>query len=109
MRQRKVAGTIHVDSALILILDPGRLAEWQYDSVIDEIQSGDTAEIWLDEEPKAEEILGAVPRRTNDGVVVSTGSDGSFDVQVEYGPHGRPVSIHIDLDNARQSFRKALS
>jgi hypothetical protein len=98
MRQRKVAGRVHVDSALILILDPGRLTEWQYNSVLDEIQDHDTAEIWLEKEPRAEEILGAVPRRTNDGVVVGTGTDGSFEVHIEYGPHGRPVSIRIDLE-----------
>jgi hypothetical protein len=37
------------------------------------------------------------PRRTNDGVVIDTGSDGSFNVWVEYGADGQPASIRIDL------------
>jgi hypothetical protein len=95
--KRRVAGNVHVDSAQILILDPGRLTEWQYNSVIDTPRVENTAEVWLEESVTVENFLDP-PKRTNDGVVVDTGSDGSFSVQVEYGDHGFVTSIRIDLE-----------
>ena len=57
------------------------------------------AEVWLeneDAEVTVENFLDP-PRRTNDGVVIETGSDGSFAMSVDYGDDGQPASIRIDL------------
>jgi hypothetical protein len=97
MTKREVVGYIHVDSAMIFLLDPGRLLDWQYNSIIDTPVTGAATEVWLDEEPDADEVLGYKPRRTNDGVVVPTGSDDSFPVEIEYGTDGQPDAIRIQL------------
>jgi hypothetical protein len=99
MSERKRAGRVHVDSGQILILDPVRLQETQYDSVARTPRVEDAAEVWVENEKgevTVENFLDP-PRRTNDGVVVDTGSDGSFSVWIEYGDDGSPRSIRIDL------------
>jgi hypothetical protein len=86
-------GQIHVDSGQILILDPVRLTDIQYDSVVRTDRADHTAEVWLEreeDEVTIENFLDA-PRRTNDGVVVETGGGGSFSVLIEYGEDGMPV------------------
>jgi len=71
----------------------------QYDSVIRVPRVDHTAEVWLEREEGEVTIENFLdpPRRTNDGVVIDTGSDGSFNVWVEYGANGQPASIRIDL------------
>src|SRR5262249_14484817 len=97
--ERKVVGRVHVDSAQILILDPVRLREVQYDSVVQTPRTDNAAEVWLEHEVGEVTVENFMdpPRRTNDGVVVNTAGDGSFSVWVEYGDDGLPRSIGIDL------------
>jgi hypothetical protein len=95
----KIVGQVHVDSAQILIMDPVRLRESQYDSVVRTPRDRHAAKVWLKNEEGEVTIENFMepPRRTNDGVVVDTGSDGSFSIEVECGEEGRPTSIRIDL------------
>ena len=97
--ERKVVGRVHVDSAQILILDPGRLREVQYDSVVRTPRHDHAAEVWLENEVGEVTVENFMdpPSRTNDGIVVNTEGDGSFSVWVEYDEDGRPRSIGIDL------------
>lgn len=91
-------GRVHIDSGQILILDPVRLTEVQYDSVVRAPRTDRAAEVWLESEEgevTVENFLDP-PRRTNDAVVVGT-DDGSYAVWVEYGGDGRPSSIRVDL------------
>jgi hypothetical protein len=94
-----IVGWVHVDSAQILILDPVRLKEVQYDSVVRGADDRKAAEVWIENEEGEITIENFLdpPRRTNDGVVIATGSDGSFPITIEYGSDGEPASIRISL------------
>jgi hypothetical protein len=97
--ERKIIGRVHVDSAQILILDPVRLTETQHDSVSRALEDDAAVEVWLENEAgevTVENFLDP-PNRTNDGVAIRTGEDGSFAVWAEYDEVGRLTSIGLDI------------
>lgn len=98
-RERQIVGRVHVDSGQIVILDPGRLTEIQYESVVRALADKGAIEVWLEHEEgevRVENFLDP-PTRTNDGVAISTGEDGSFPVWVEYDEDGTPRSLGVDI------------
>ncbi len=96
----RLVGHIHIDSAQILILDPVRLNETQYDSLMIAQASrvDGAAEVWIENEPPTIENFLDPPRRTNDGVVVETGRDGSVSVFVDRAADGRLRSIRLEIE-----------
>jgi hypothetical protein len=50
--------------------------------------------VWLADPPGG---LADPPENTGDGVLIETGSDGTFPVMVSYNESGTPTSIRIDL------------
>ena len=97
---RRVVGRVNVDSGQIFIVEPMRLTEVQYDSVVRALDEADGAvEVWIENELGEVTIENFLdpPIRTNDGVAIRTNRDGSFPVWVEYDEEGLPTSIGIDL------------
>jgi len=85
----KHVGSIGIDSAQLLILDPVNLAdEAEYQRVVDVSLEKHAGEVWLRDTGLEE---------SNHGVVVETQGDGRFPVYVSYGPTGAPRSVRIDL------------
>ena len=97
MISRRNVGTVHVDSGQILILDPVRMTDWQYNAVVDAPRDRGAAEVWLEEVTTIEDAFADEVRRTNDGVVIETGGDGSFTVEVEYDERSQPSAVRIRL------------
>jgi hypothetical protein len=85
----KHVGSIGVDSAQVLILDPANLGdEAEYQRVVDVSLEKGAGEVWLRDTGLEE---------SNHGVVIETHGDGRFPVYVSYSPDGQPQSIRIDL------------
>lgn len=89
MAERKLVGFLQIDSAQILILEPGNLgSEGEYQRVVDVTLDQGAGEVRLRDDDL---------KTASDGVAVGLGSDGEFPVYVEYGDHDLPVKIEIDL------------
>ena len=85
----KHVGSVGVDSAQVLILDPVNLGSGaEYQRVVDVSLASGAGEVWLRETEL---------ETSNDGVVISTESDGRFPVYVTYSSSGERTSVRIDL------------